>query len=60
MRFFFQLFSALDMRTIQEQAPCWTIVLRNRRPLPNAVVRISTPVGDSGVQVMLASSKSGK
>ena len=40
----------LDMRTIQEQAPCWTIVLRNRKPLQNAVDRISTPAGDSGVQ----------
>ena len=40
----------LDMRTIQEQGPCWTIVLRNRKPLQNAVDRISTPAGDSGVQ----------
>ena len=40
----------LDMRTIQEKAPCWTIVLRNRKPLQNAVARIATPVGDSGVQ----------
>ena len=40
----------LDMRTIQEKGPCWTIVLRNRTPLSNAVARISTPAGDSGVQ----------
>ena len=40
----------LDMRTIQEQGPCWTIVLRNRKPLQNAVDRISTPAGDSGMQ----------
>ena len=40
----------LDMHTIQEHAPCWTIVLRNRKPLHNAVDRISTPAGDSGVQ----------
>ena len=40
----------LDMRTIQEQWACWTIVLRNRKPLQNAVDRISTPVGNSGVQ----------
>ena len=40
----------LDMRTIQEKDPCWTIVLRNRTPLSNAVARIATPVGDSGVQ----------
>ncbi|MBQ6340931.1 MAG: metallophosphoesterase [Kiritimatiellae bacterium] len=40
----------LDMRTIQEHAPCWTIVLRNPTPLRNAADRISTPEGDSGVQ----------
>ena len=40
----------LDMRTVQEKGPCWTIVLRNRKPLDNAVPRIATPVGDSGVQ----------
>ena len=40
----------LDMRTIQEHEPCWTIVLRNPKPLRNATNRISTPPGDSGVQ----------
>ena len=38
------------MRTIQEHEPCWTIVLRNPKPLRNATNRISTPPGDSGVQ----------
>ena len=40
----------LDMRTVQGQEPCWSIVLRNRKPLHNAVGRIFTPAGDSGVQ----------
>ena len=40
----------VEMRTIQEQEPCWTIVLRNRVPLENALPRIATPPGDSGVQ----------
>ncbi|MBR2839129.1 MAG: hypothetical protein IKE55_10125, partial [Kiritimatiellae bacterium] len=40
----------VDMQTIQGQGPCWTMVLRNRAPLENAVPRIATPPGDSGVQ----------
>ena len=40
----------LDMRTIQEQGRCWTIVLHNPNPFANAANRISTPAGDSGVQ----------
>ena len=40
----------LDMCTIQEKEPCWTIVLRNCTPLSNATALISTPAGDSGVQ----------
>ena len=40
----------VDMHTIQGDAPCWDIVLRNRKPVSNAVQRIGTPPGDSGVQ----------
>ena len=40
----------VDMRTMQGEGPCWTMVLRNRTPLENAVPRIATPPGDSGVQ----------
>ena len=39
----------LDMHTIQDMSPCWSIVLRNRKPLSNALPRIRTPLGDSGV-----------
>ena len=41
---------AVDMQTVQGEGPCWTMVLRNRTPLENAVPRIATPPGDSGVQ----------
>ena len=40
----------VDMQTVQGEGPCWTMVLRNRTPLENAVPRIATPSGDSGVQ----------
>ncbi|MBQ3287878.1 MAG: metallophosphoesterase [Kiritimatiellae bacterium] len=40
----------IDMRAMQGEGPCWTMVLRNRTPLENAVPRIATPPGDSGVQ----------
>jgi len=38
----------VDMTTEQGDGPCWTFVLRNRKPLNNAVARISTPPGKSG------------
>ena len=40
----------LDMHTIQERSPLWTIVLNNPKPFKNAAGRIFTPEGDSGVQ----------
>ena len=40
----------VDMHTIQGETPCWDIVLRNRKPVSNAVQRIGTPPGDSGIQ----------
>ena len=40
----------VDMQTVQGKGPCWTIVLRNRTPLANALARIATPPGDSGLQ----------
>ena len=38
----------VDMTTEQGEEPCWTFVLRNRKPLNNAVARIATPPGKSG------------
>ena len=38
----------VDMTTEQGEEPCWTFVLRNRKPLNNAKARISTPPGKSG------------
>ena len=40
----------VDIHSTLEGGPSWTIVLRNRKPLVNAVPRIATPPGDSGVQ----------
>ena len=40
----------VDMHTVQGDAPCWDVVLRNPKPVSNAVQRIGTPQGDSGVQ----------
>ena len=39
----------LDMHTVQESDPTWTVVLRNPNPLKNASGRLSTPPGDSGM-----------
>jgi hypothetical protein len=39
----------LDMHTVQESDPTWTVVLRNPDPLKNASGRLSTPPGDSGM-----------
>ena len=38
----------VDMTTEQGEGPCWTFVLRNRKPLNNAVARTATPPGKSG------------
>ena len=38
----------VDMTTEQGDGPCWTFVLRNRKPLHNARARVSTPPGKSG------------
>lgn len=38
-----------DIHTVQENLPTWTMVLRNPKPLKNAMRRVSTPFGDSGM-----------
>jgi hypothetical protein len=38
-----------DIHTVQENLPTWTMVLRNPKPLKNAMGRVSTPFGDSGM-----------
>ena len=39
----------VDIHTIQEKLPTWTIVPRNPKPLRNATGRLATPPGDSGL-----------
>jgi hypothetical protein len=39
----------VDMHTVQESDPTWTVVLRNPHPLKNASGRLSTLPGDSGM-----------
>ena len=36
-----------DIHTVQENLSTWTLVLRNPKPLKNAMGRVSTPPGDS-------------
>lgn len=39
----------VDMHTVQETVPTWTVVLRNPSPQRNASGRLSTPPGDTGM-----------
>jgi hypothetical protein len=39
----------VDIHTVQEKLPTWTIVPRNPKPLRNAAGRLATPPGDSGL-----------
>ena len=39
----------VDMHTVQNTNPTWTVVLRNPNPVSNASGRLSTPPGDSGM-----------
>lgn len=40
----------IEMHTIQPSNRCWTLCLRNPKPLQNANLRIATEGGDAGVQ----------
>ena len=39
----------VDMHTVQNTIPTWTVVLRNPNPVRNASGRLSIPPGDSGM-----------